>query len=170
MNLLFSIFTADILPIFLIAGVGFLLARKMQASVKTLAHVSFYALTPCLAFKLLITAKMTGPQVGRMALMAVLVAGTMGLLARLTAIPLGLNPAVTLSLVVAPLVALALASLLGLSGPTRQAGVALASMPVAVITTILALEFDVAPAFVTNAVFVSTLLSPLTLTPLIAYL
>jgi predicted permease len=43
-------------------------------------------------------------------------------------------------------------------------------MPVAVITTIIALEFDVAPAFVTSTVFVSTLLSPLTLTPLLAYL
>jgi predicted permease len=43
-------------------------------------------------------------------------------------------------------------------------------MPVAVITTILALEFELAPEFVTSAVFISTLASPLTLTPLIAYL
>jgi predicted permease len=68
------------------------------------------------------------------------------------------------------LVALGLASILGISGSARQAGVVLASMPVAVVTTILSLEFDVAPAFVTSAVFMSTLLSPLTLTPLIAYL
>jgi predicted permease len=78
--------------------------------------------------------------------------------------------AVGLSLVVAPMIALALAGFLGLSGPARQAGVLLASMPAAVVTTILALEFDVAPAFVTNVVFVSTVLSPFTLTPLIAYL
>jgi predicted permease len=78
--------------------------------------------------------------------------------------------AVVLSLVAAPVIALGLASLLGLSASGRQAGVVLASMPVAVITTILALEFDVAPAFVTSTVFVSTLLSPLTLTPLLAYL
>src|SRR4029079_13809038 len=78
--------------------------------------------------------------------------------------------AVGLSLIVAPVVALGLAALLGLSGAARQAGVGLASMPVAVVTTILALEFDVAPAFVTSAVFASTLLSPLTLPPLIAYL
>ena len=37
-------------------------------------------------------------------------------------------------------------------------------------TTILALEFDASPDFVTSAVFLSTILSPLTLTPLIAYL
>ena len=78
--------------------------------------------------------------------------------------------AVALSLIVAPFVALGLASLVGVGASGRQAGVVLASMPVAVVTTILALEFDAAPAFVTSAVFVSTFLSPLTLTPLIAYL
>ena len=78
--------------------------------------------------------------------------------------------AVALSLAAAPLVALALTSLLGLSGTARQAAVMLASMPVAVVTTILALEFDTAPEFVTNAVFLSTVMSPLTLTPLIAFL
>jgi predicted permease len=78
--------------------------------------------------------------------------------------------AVGLSLVVAPVVALGLVSVVGLTGPARQAGVLLASTPVAVVTTILALEFDVAPAFVTSTVFVSTLASPITLTPLIAYL
>lgn len=301
MNLLVSIFAADILPIFVIAGIGFLLARKLQASVRTLSHVVFYALVPCLGFRLLVTSKMTGPQVGRMALMAVLVTGAMGVLARLIAIPFRLNRAelsafllvvmfsnggnyglpvvlfafgtdalahatvyfvtssiltytvgvflaaagrrsirqaligitkipaiygvvaafivigmgisvpmafmrpigmlsdaalptmvlvlgmqleratkpdrpalvgvaVVLSLVAAPVIALGLAALLGLSGPARQAGVILASMPVAVVTTILALEFEIAPSFVTSAVFVSTLLSPLTLTPLIAHL
>jgi hypothetical protein len=40
----------------------------------------------------------------------------------------------------------------------------------AIVTTILALEFDVAPGFVTNVVFVSTVLSPLTLTRPIAWL
>ena len=43
-------------------------------------------------------------------------------------------------------------------------------MPTAVITTILALEFDVAPDFVTSTVFLSTMLSPFTLTALIAWL
>jgi len=45
-----------------------------------------------------------------------------------------------------------------------------ASMPTAVITTILAVEYDLDPIFVTGIVVVTTLLSPLTLTPLIAYL
>ena len=301
MATLFSIFASDILPIFLIAGAGFLLSRWREARVKTVADVVFYALVPCLVFNLLVTSTVIGPQVGRMALLAVLVTAVMGMLARAVAMPLRLNRAelsafllvamfsnsgnyglplvlfafgaealshatvyfvtssmltytvgvflaasgkrsardafsgiarvpalygvaaalivlasgisvpiaimrpigllsdaalpmmilalgmqidrartaerppvvaiaVGLSLVVAPLVALGLTSLLDLTGAARQAGVALASTPVAVITTILALEFDVAPAFVTNAVFVSTLLSPFTLTALIAYL
>ena len=65
---------------------------------------------------------------------------------------------------------LAATLLLGLTGAARQAAILQASMPAAVITTVLALEFDAAPAFVTSVVFVSTLLSPLTLTLLIAYL
>src|SRR5262249_55894586 len=78
--------------------------------------------------------------------------------------------AVVLSLIAAPMVTLGLTSVLGLSGAARQAGVVLASMPVAVVTTILALGFEIVPVFVTSAVFVSTLLSPLTLTPLMPYL
>jgi hypothetical protein len=300
-TVILSVFFSDILPIFIIAGVGFLLAKRLQAGVKTLAHVVFYALVPCFVFRLLINSKMTGPEAGRMALLAVLVAASMGLLARLTAIPLRLDraelsgfllvaifsnggnyglpvvlfafgndalapatvyfvtssiltytvgvflaaagrrsvreavvgitkiPAIygvaaaaivlftgasvpltflrpiqllgdaaipvmilvlgmqlegatvpkrarivaaaaALSLLAAPLVALGLTWLLGLSGPAKQAGVVLASMPTAVVTTILALEFDAAPAFVTSVVFVTTILSPLTLAPLIAYL
>ena len=301
MNVLLAIFASDILPVFLIAGVGFLLARFLGASVKTLAHVVFYALIPCLVFQLLVTSDIAGPQFGRMVVLAILMLAAMAVIGRLAAAPLRLSRpelsafllvvmfsnsgnyglpvvlfafgrealsyatvffvtgsvltytvgvfmaaagrrsvkgalagvlkvpaiyavtiaalvlasgthlplaimrpvgllsdaalpmmmlvlgmqleratvpdrpatvavAVAVSLLVAPLVALGLCSLLGVTGPGRQAGVILSSMPVAVVTTILALEFDVAPAFVTSAVFVSTLLSPFTLTPLIAYL
>ncbi len=38
------------------------------------------------------------------------------------------------------------------------------------MTTILATEFDVEPALVSTIVTVTTVLSPLTLTPLLAYL
>jgi malate permease and related proteins len=300
-NVLLSIFATDILPVFVVAGIGFILARFLHASVKTLAHIVFYALVPSLVFKLLVTSDVVGPQFGKMAVLSVLVAAGMGLIARLVAVPLRLSRpelsafmlvvifsnggnyglpvvlfafgpealsfgtvyfvvgslmtytvgvflaasgrrdvrraiagvvrvpaiygvtaaavvvatglrlplvvmrpisllsdaalpmmmlvlgmqleratlperpkvvlvAVGLSLMVAPIVALGLAWVLGLTGTARQAGVVLASMPVAVVTTILALEFDAAPVFVTSAVFLSTLLSPFTLTPLIAYL
>lgn len=78
--------------------------------------------------------------------------------------------AVGISLLVTPFVALGLAAILDVTGPARQAAVILSSMPVAVMTTILALEFEIAPEFTTSAVFLSTVLSPFTLAPLIAYL
>lgn len=66
--------------------------------------------------------------------------------------------------------ALALAPLFGLAGPARQAGVFQASTPTAIITTVLAAEYDIEPQMVTATVFATTLLCPLTLTPLLALL
>jgi len=65
---------------------------------------------------------------------------------------------------------LLLAPLFGLEGAARQAGVLQAATPTAVITTILATEYQVEPGLVTSVVFLTTLLSPLTLTPLLALL
>ena len=76
----------------------------------------------------------------------------------------------SLRLIVSPLIAVALAALLGLHGSARQAGVMEASMPTAVMVTVLATEFEVEPEFLTAAVFTSTLLSPLTLTPILRFL
>jgi hypothetical protein len=73
-------------------------------------------------------------------------------------------------LVAGPLIALPLAALLSLQGPARQAGILQAGMPTAVIATALATEFDLEPSFVTITVAISTLLSFITLTPLIVYL
>ncbi len=73
-------------------------------------------------------------------------------------------------LLIGPAVGLGLAALFGLSGPTRQAGVLEASMPSAVLTTVLASEYRLEPSLVTSIVFVSTLFSPLTLTPLLVLL
>ena len=67
-------------------------------------------------------------------------------------------------------VGLVLAKLLGLDDVARQAGVLQSAMPSAVITIVLATEYDVEPALVTSVVIITTLLSPLTLTPLLAYL
>jgi hypothetical protein len=76
----------------------------------------------------------------------------------------------SIRLIIAPVLALGLTKLFGMTGPAQQAVVLEAGMPVAVLTTILATEFDVKPTFVTTAVLVTTLLSPLTLTPLLALL
>jgi predicted permease len=59
---------------------------------------------------------------------------------------------------------------MSLQGSALQAGVTEASMPTAVMATVLATEYDVEPAFVTTVVTTTTLLSPLTLTPLLALL
>ncbi len=76
----------------------------------------------------------------------------------------------SMRLLVAPALAYGLTRLFGITGPAQQAVVLEAGMPVAVLTTILAIEFDAEPTFVTTAVLVTTLLSPLTLTPLLALL
>lgn len=78
--------------------------------------------------------------------------------------------AVFLQLIIAPLLGVGLAALLGLDGVTRQAAVLETAMPTAVITTVLAVEYDLDGPFMTGVVILSTLLSPLTVTPLIAYL
>jgi malate permease and related proteins len=79
-------------------------------------------------------------------------------------------PGVSLRLLVAPVVAITLAGLLGLSGLAYATSIIEASMPTAVITTVLATEFDVHAAVVTKIVVVTTLLSPLTLAIVITLL
>lgn len=76
----------------------------------------------------------------------------------------------SMRLVGGPILALVLSVVFGLTGTARQAGVTEAAVPTAVMMTVLATEFNINPSFVTTAVFTSTLLSPLTLTPLLAYL
>ena len=301
MQLVASIFASDILPIFIIAGVGFILARRFGAGVKTLSTVAFNALSPCLVFNQLVTARISGAQSVRVAVFCVLLTMAIGIAARLTSMPLRLDrmtlssfllvamfsnsgnyalpvvlfafgrdalafasvyfvtsailiytagiivaasghgsvrlaltrlfkvpaiyavtaaiivlsthttvppvvmrpiallsdaaipimllvlgmqleravmpkhpmavgAAVVLSLVVAPLIAFGLSAVLGLTGAARQAAIIEASMPAAVITTVLALEFDLDAGFSTSVVFFTTLLSPITLVVLIAYL
>jgi len=300
-QLVASIFASDILPIFIIAGVGFILARRFGAGVKTLSTVAFNALSPCLVFNQLVTARISGSQSVRVAAFCVLLTMAIGIAARLTSLPLRLDrmtlssfllvamfsnsgnyalpvvlfafgrdalafasvyfvtsailiytagilvaasghgsvrlaltrlfkvpaiyavtaaiivlsthttvppavmrpigllsdaaipimllvlgmqleravmpkhpmavgAAVVLSLVVAPLIAFGLSAALGLTGAARQAAIIEASMPAAVITTVLALEFDLDAGFSTSVVFFTTLLSPITLVVLIAYL
>jgi predicted permease len=299
--MLLSILVSDVLPIFAIAAIGFLLERRVAGSVRILSTITFNALSPCLVFTQLVTSRLSGSEVGHMALYCVLLIAGMGVAGGLAAMmlrlerkalssfllvvlfsnsgnyalplilfafgsealahasvyfvtsailvytvgvfiaarggldmgsaagrllrvpalyalsaagllslfhltppetvmrPVGMlsdaalpmmllilgmqlkravvpnrpgvvGAAVALSLIVSPIIGFALALLLGFSGPARAAAVTLASMPAAVITTVLALEFDLDSSFVTGTVFVSTLLSPLTLVPIIAWL
>lgn len=77
---------------------------------------------------------------------------------------------VAAKLLIGPLVGLLLASLFGLQGHTRQGSVIEAAMPAAVATTVVATEYNLEPSLVTAIVFFGTILSPLTLTPLIVFL
>lgn len=70
----------------------------------------------------------------------------------------------------APLLALPFAALFGLSGAAFQAGISSSAMPTAVLMAVVATEFGTEPAFVTLAITVTTLLSPFTLTPILALL
>lgn len=77
---------------------------------------------------------------------------------------------VGLRLIIAPLAALLFAALFGLQGFPRQASVTQASMPSMVSATVLATEYNLDSKLVTAVVFISTLLSPFTLTPLLVFL
>ncbi len=77
---------------------------------------------------------------------------------------------VGLRLLIAPIVALTLAALFGIQSFARQGSVTQASMPTMVSSTVLATEYQLDSKLVTAIVFISTLLSPLTLTPLLVFL
>jgi len=87
--------------------------------------------------------------------------------ARWTGQNLALGMATSIRLLVAPLIAVLMVSIFGLQGVARQTAIVESSMPTAVVTTVLASEYDAEPAFVSLTIFVTTLLSPLTLTPLL---
>jgi malate permease and related proteins len=70
-------------------------------------------------------------------------------------------------LVAGPLIMLGLSSLIGMQGLVQQVSILQAGMPGAVTATVLATEYDTNPEFVTAAITIGTVLSPLTLTPLI---
>jgi predicted permease len=81
-----------------------------------------------------------------------------------------LQLSVSLRLVIAPLLALLFAGLFGLQSVSQQASVTQASMPSMVSATVLAAEYNLDSRLVTAVVFISTLLSPFTLTPLLVFL
>jgi predicted permease len=81
-----------------------------------------------------------------------------------------LAASIGLRLLIGPLVGSGLASAFQLEGAARQAGITQTAMPTAVITTVLASEYNLEPQLITAIVFFSTILSPLTLTPLLFFL
>ncbi len=301
MTVLLSIFLEDVLPIFLVAGVGFVLARRLRIDVRVVSRMAFNALSPCLVFTLLMDSRIGAREFGQLGVFSVASILGVGVLAWLAArlmrldreiaapfvmvvmfsntgnfglsavmlafgssalargtvyfvissalmytlgvflassgkrratdalkgilkvptvyavalaaiflatgarlpgpvrtsidmlstaalpvmmLVLGMQferaarpeqlsvvaVASVLTLIASPLLAFALADLTGLTGAARQAAVLEASMPAAIMTTVLALEYDASPSLVTAVVFVTTLVSPLTVTLIIALL
>ncbi len=82
--------------------------------------------------------------------------------------PVGLATAI--KLIGGPLLAVSFASLLGLSGITRQAAIVEASVPTAVMAIVLATEYDTAPRFTASVVMVTTLVSLVTMTVILTFL
>lgn len=74
----------------------------------------------------------------------------------------------TVRLLIGPAIGFALAPVLGLTGVARGAGILQASMPVAVLASLIALEHDLLPDFVTRTVLFSTIASAVTLTIVLA--
>jgi hypothetical protein len=68
-----TVFVNIILPILLMAGLGYLLERCLPLDVRTLSRVTFYLLSPCLAFSSLSTSRLDHQVLLRMAAVAALV-------------------------------------------------------------------------------------------------
>lgn len=73
-------------------------------------------------------------------------------------------------LIIAPVLALLITAVFGIQGFARQGAITQASMPSMVSATVLATEYHLDSKLIAAVVFVSTLLSPLTLTPLLVFL
>jgi hypothetical protein len=109
--------------------------------------------------------------IGRAAIPAMLT--ILGIQLAQTTVAEHIQPALVASglrLLAAPVIAWGAAALLGLSGLARQTSILEASMPAAVINTILATEYGSSPMLVTSTVVISTLLSPFTLAFIISLL
>jgi len=79
-------------------------------------------------------------------------------------------PVVLLKLTVAPTLAWLISGFLGMTGVNRAVGIVQLSMPTAVMSTVLSTQFDCEPEYVAEVVFVTTVVSILTLTVLVSLL
>lgn len=82
----------------------------------------------------------------------------------------GVLRASAVRLLAGPALAVALTALLGVTGLAHDVLIVQAAMPTAVITSVLAVEYDTAPYLVASAIVTSTLLSMVTLSVVLAVL
>jgi predicted permease len=86
MEIFLQILIQDIGPIFLVAFVGWLLARRYQVDVRIFSQVGVNALLPCLIFDTFSNSQVNVLESGKIALFCLLIVIVSGLLARLGAI------------------------------------------------------------------------------------
>ncbi len=129
-----------------------------------------YAVTVALAVRALgltvpdfIMRAVSMPQAGAIPLMQILLGVQLARISRKLDLRF-VGSAATVQLVGSAAMAFALAAVMGLHGLTRQVAITEASMPAAVSILALSIEFGSNPEEVGGVVFLSTLLSPLTLT------
>ena len=99
-------------------------------------------------------------------LMLVLLGLQLGGIAKLNRLPLVLT-GTTIRLLLAPLIAIPLASVFGLTGAARFAFILQAGMPTAVMTIVLAHEFDTDSELALGIILTTSFISPVTLSLLI---
>jgi len=85
MDIFLEILVKDILPIFLVALVGWTLARRYQIDSKVFSQVGVNALLPCLIFQTFSTSRVNLLESGKIALFCLLLVIGSGLLSRLLA-------------------------------------------------------------------------------------
>ncbi len=81
MGILIGIFVNNLLPVFLIIGVGVLIGVLVKPNVRSISRTTFYALTPCAIFASLTGAELTGAETGQVALFAAIATLTTAALA-----------------------------------------------------------------------------------------
>lgn len=81
MSSFFDVFLQNILPIFLVASIGFGLRKGLGLDKKTLSSLSFYAFSPALVFITLVNSGLPGGELIQLAVFAIVVTLAMGLVA-----------------------------------------------------------------------------------------
>ncbi len=91
MNSLLDVFANNIIPILLVAVVGFVLRRRLGLSTRALSSLTFYALSPALAFSILVNNQLDSGEFIQIAAFAVITSLTMGLVGLLLGLILRLS-------------------------------------------------------------------------------
>lgn len=91
MNGIVSVLTQNILPIFIVAGFGFLLQRYVGIEKRPLSTAVLYIFSPCLVFSSLVNSQLPGDELGRLALFTIINIGVMGVIGWVTAVVMRLE-------------------------------------------------------------------------------